>query len=468
MSDVPPMYSIGVQSPEKGRRDEVVTYRAKSSGGLARGAGARRGSGVGRLGSMDAESHNHQPSTTEADQNSSLESLGGSNQSTPTHSHLLGSTKGLRSSDRTADRKRSSGLGNITHSSTLPASMRPRSQSMSGASGSRYSRGGTKSTLPTEKDTRQLSSHMKSMGLGPRVPLATSLSDSPRKGSTATSRTAHFASSDFSPEPSASLTMHGVSDRTASPIQLEPTLVEEEEEGEGEEGGEGSARGRTVPDRSPQRRQEKVVNSRVPIETESSAFKVDARELQVVLEATPRQSKSIVAKPQVKQTRSVSLPSSPSSSPARRRKLPSVPGADSTSDGNASKESLPMNQESRKPVEVQQTLTPASQRGDGRTQSTSPIATNRGSQGGDPYLTERSVSTMALTGGSGGVEEQMTSPRTSNATSLKHTVSLKEKPTQGIISVSMLLYVHICILSVMQTVCISRLASFIAIPNILK
>lgn len=438
-----PMCSVDVESQETVKRsEEVVTYRAKSTGGLVRGVGARRASGVGRLGSIDADSRtttHHQPLATDTDRDSSLESLGGSNQTTPTHSPLLGSTKVLRSSDRTADRSRSSGLGNITHSSTLPASMRPRSQSMSGASLSRHGRGGTKSTLPTdrdrraaESDARHVSSHMKSMGLGPRVPLATSLSDSPRRRSPVTGHTGHFVGSDVSPEHPTSLSVHGVGGRTASPIQLESTLVEEEEV-DGVEGGE-SEGGGTVLEGSP-RRQQQVVKSRVPIETQSSAFKVDARELQVVLEAAPQPSKSIVATPPAaKQTHSISLPSSPSSSPGRRRKLPIPPGADLPSSSSIPKESLPMNEDSRKLV--QQTLAPGLQRGDGRAQSTSPIAATRVSQREDPCLIERSVSTMALTGGSGRVEGQMTSPRSSNTTTLKHTISsLKEKSAQGIYNI---------------------------------
>ena len=379
---------------------DIVTYRAKSS--LVRGA--RRGSGVGRSSWMTAENRHGDAVNVDHDSSSGSDS----NQSTPTHSPLLGSTAALRSSDRTTDRSRTSGMGNISRSSTLPASIRQRSQSMSGTITTHRGRGGTKPTLPgarVDSDTQQDMSRMKLMGLGPRVPLATSRTDSPRRGSL-TNHTAHLVSGEVMSKTSVTARVPPV--RNPSPVQVEPALIEEDEDG----GREGEGRGSMTPEGSPVRcRVGHVVKSRVPIETESAAFRVDARELQgVILEANPRQSvsKSIVATAWTKQQRSVSLPGSPSRSPVRQK----------------TNERLTVAQISpRKHPNLPETLTTSHlQRSNVRAQSASPIVAR---QGGDPCLSERSV-LMALAE-SGAADAQARS----NGTGIKHTVSFKEKPTQG-------------------------------------
>ena len=369
------VFIIGVDQGQDGSQKEVVTYRAKSS--LARGDRSARHARVQRANSVIVDNRED-----------SSESLS----TTPTHSPLLGSTRALGNSDRS----RSSGLGNVANSSTLPASIRrSRAQSMSGASTTTGSRSGrTKPATSGDKkessgSQQQSLSHIKSMGLGPRVPLAKSLSDSPRRGSAGASRiAAGLASPKTSPA-------HGLA-RNPSPIQLESTLMEEDEDGE--EGGSGSSRGGGSLARQSVGQ---TVKSRVPIETESAAFQVDVSELEIVLEARPRRQSIVVASaPATKPQQSVSLPCSPSRSPARQKTAPELTG---------------------------------------HAQSTSPVATGVRDERGTPCLSERSSSAMGLVGGRGGGGEReggageeidgfSTVPRRSSA---KHSVSFKEQSKHG-------------------------------------
>lgn len=400
------------QRGEEQKKSEVVTFRAKSSS-LTRG-NARRG--IARSQSISSESRHHQK-PIDVDQESS-ESCGGSNLSTPNHSPMLGSIRTLRNSDRTTDRSRSSGLGNITHSSTLPASIRRRAQSMSEATPQSSRDGKTTDSCP-----RQKSSHQKSVGLGPRVPLATSKTDSPAlpRGTCGT-RTAHLVSGDLTPKsPATQRGSHPA--RNPSPIQLESTLLEEDEEGQD-------------PGSPVKRHVDQTVKSRVPMETESAAFKVDTRELQVTLEATPGLSvgRSIVAvPPQPVSLGSSSLPNSPSGSPSRQRRLPTVPGSNSNSPTGAvtAPSGTTLTHNPRKLPELPQSLTPFAQQSVNRAQSTSPIV-NRNQRESGRNLGGRSMSTLALAGGvvserDGGSSPSMTLPRR-----IKHTVSFKEKSTQGL------------------------------------
>ena len=393
---------------------EDVTYRAKSS--LARGDPANRG------GRRRVQRANTIILDSRGDSSDAL-----SNQSTPTHSPLLGSTHALRSSDRTGDRtgdrSRTSGLGNITHSSTLPASIRRRSQSMSGPSttGSKSSRNTGKSRDLNNPQQQSLS-HMKSIGLGPRVPLATTLSDASRRGSGV--MRPRSASPKSSPVRCGGIV--GVNPaRNSSPIQLDSTLVEEDEELE--EGVE-TVSGKTG-DSSVRQQVGNTVQSRVPIETESAAFKVDASELEIILEAKPRRQSIVVSSPPptTKQQRSVSLPSSPSGSPARQRRSLIVPAPEleSTDGAGTATASSPSTPAQRKLPELPHNLAPFYS----RTQSTSPIAATKRE---DPCLSGRSSSSMALAEGGGGREVVgdgfLTLPRRHSA---KNTVVFKEQSKQG-------------------------------------
>ena len=368
---------------------------------------------------------------------SNLESL---NLTTPTRSPVPAwGGRGL--GDQVCDR--SSGLGNVALSSTLPASIRQRSQSVDGASGTpptprrgaRSTKGGSgDSNIGSSSSSSSQLAKMKSMGLGPRVPLATSLGDSPHKRPGGRASPVHLVSEDHSPRssPLAPRTSSSggnpaiIHPRNPSPVHLQSTLVEEEEEEEEE--------GLKSPTRQQERRQhvEITVKSRVPIETESSAFQVDASELEVVLEATTPRRRSIVALPQspVRQSPS-SVPGSPMDSPVGKRKLPITPG--STPESNGARNSLlPATHSLQK---LPNSLTPATLQT--RAHSTSPIAvTNRGGGGGgEEVLSGRSSSAMVLSAGEGGergdvVDGAATLPRGST-TGSRHTVSEK-LPTQGI------------------------------------
>ena len=357
---------------------------------------------------------------------------------TPTRSPVL--AWGGRGSDVP---DRSSGLGNIALSSTLPANVRRRSQSVSGATrtpptpqrvGRSPKEGGRDSNNVSPSSSSSSSQQsslemMKLMGLGPRVPLATSLGDSPHKRSGGRGSPVHLVSEDHSPRssPLAPRTSGGgIHPRNPSPIHLQSTLVEEEEEEEEVEGGP----------RSPTRQQmETMVKSRVPIETENSAFQVDASELEVVLEATtPRRRSIIVALPPSPVRKSPSsAPGSPMDSPAQKRKLPATPG--STPESDSVKDlSTPVTPSPQRPPN---NLTPATQQT--RAHSTSPIVTNRGrgggGEGGEPCLSGRSSSAAALSVGGGEVEGgemvdgAATLPRGGSTSGSRHTVSYNEKST---------------------------------------
>ena len=418
------------ESPHQ-RSEEVVTYRAKSS--LPRGV-ANGGRRYGRSNSTVTDGNNQESGTTLA---------------TPTRSPLPGGWG-----------DRSSGLGNVALSSTLPARVRQRSQSVGGATwtpptprrlagggggrsgkeGSGESAGGGSTTSSSQQSP---TAQMKSMGMGPRVPLATSLGDSPHRRSGGRGSPIHLVSEDHSPRtsPLAPRTIGAgmTHPRNPSPIHLQSTLVEEEEEEEEEEGDPRS------PARQQQQKQqvETTVKSRVPIETESSAFQVDASELEVVLEATTPRRRSIVAVPQSPVRHSSSSASgSPLGSPVKNRKLPVTPG--STSESDSAKDSSPVSTPS--PQKPTGTLSPATTQQQ-RAHSTSPIVVkNRSSGVGEPCLSGRSSSTMALSGGGVAQEEVVegedrvdgaaTLPRGSTAGS-RHTVSYREKPTtQGQLQVN--------------------------------
>lgn len=375
-----------------------MTFRAKSNS-LVRSSRAH---------SMYLESRHRRPRVG-GDRESS-ESCGESNPSTPTDSQL-GSTRALRNSDRSTDRSRSSGLGNITHSSTLPASVRRRAQSMSDATprSSKAPPAG-RNARKADPNTRQKSDHQKSIGKGPRVPLATAQTDSPVHRGLVTC-SAHLVSGELTAESPVTLKSDGGHlGRNPSPIQLDSTLVEEDEEA-GETGGSSKAQESLVKQQADQ-----TVKSRVPIETESAAFQVDTRELQVTLEGIPRLSvgRSTTAAPL--QPGSTSLPNSPSGSPSRRSKLP------------------PPEPESTPPLSVTSihssaTPTPTSTKPEteGRAKSTSPIVGLPHGESESP-LSSRSMSTMALAGSEreDGQRSSMTLPRRN-----KHTVAFKEKSTKG-------------------------------------
>lgn len=386
----------GKQEQEsKEKQSEVVTFRAKSNS-LPRSPRAH---------SMYLESR-HRRHRGDVDRESS-ESCSESNPNTPTDSQLV-STRALRNSDRTTDRSRSSGLGNITHSSTLPASMRRRAQSMSETT-PRSSKVSPAARNGRKGDLRQKTDYQKSIGKGPRVPLATAQTDSPLHRSSV-SRTAHLMSGELTAESSVtSRSGGGHSGRNPSPIQLESTLVEEDED-TGETGGNNKGQESLVKPRADQ-----TVKSRVPIETESAAFQVDTRELQVTLEAIPRLSvgKSITAAPL--QSGSTSLPNSPSGSPSRKSKPPpSQP--ESTSPA-----SVTSTQSSATPTHPSSEL-----KTEGRAKSTSPVVGVTRDDGEGP-LSGRSMSTMALAGTTEREGGERSSPRRN-----KHTVAFKEKTTKGI------------------------------------
>ena len=386
------------ESKEKQKESDVVTFRAKSNS-LVRSSRAH---------SMYLEGR-HRRHRVGGDRESS-ESCGESNPSTPTDSPL-GSIRALRNSDRSTDRSRSSGLGNITHSSTLPASVRRRAQSMSEATprSSKAPPAGRKA----DPNTRQKSDHQKSIGKGPRVPLATAQTDSPVHRSSVTN-SAHLVSGELTAESTiTSRSDGGHPGRNPSPMQLDSTLVEEDEE-VGETGGSSKAQESIVKQQADQ-----TVKSRVPIEIESAAFQVDTRELHVTLEGIPRLDvgRSTTAAPL--QPGSTSLPNSPSGSPSRRSKLP------------------PSEPEFTPPLSVTSTHssatpTPTSTKPEteGRAKSTSPVVGLPQGEDESP-LSGRSMSTMALAGltGSereGGQRSSMTLPRRN-----KHTVAFKEKSTKG-------------------------------------
>lgn len=390
------------ETKEKQKESEVVTFRAKSNS-LVRSTRAH---------SMYLDSR-HRRHRAGGDRESS-ESCGESNPSTPTDSQL-GSTRALRNSDRSTDRSRSSGLGNITHSATLPASVRRRAQSMSEATprSSKAPPAG-RNARKTDPNTRQKSDHQKSIGKGPRVPLAMAQTDSPVHRSSATC-SAHLVSGELTAEsPVTSRSDGGHLGRNPSPIQLESTLIEEDEEA-GETGGNSKAQESLVKQQADQ-----TVKSRVPIETESAAFQVDTRELQVTLEAIPRLSvgRSPTATPL--QPGSTSLPNSPSGSPSRRSALPP-----------------PSEPESTPPVSVtathsSTTPTPTSiePQTEGRAKSTSPIVGLTRGDGESP-LCGRSMSTMALAGLTGSEREGGQRSSTMLPRRNKHTVAFKEKSTIG-------------------------------------
>lgn len=354
----------GGDSPAK-----VDTYRARSS--LPRGIsnGGRR---VARPGSTIVDGNNR----------GSL---------TPDMSPLpLGSSDGHRN--------RSSGLGNVV--TVSPSPNKKRSQSVSGTTGTPPTGSEVKSGGGGDGAQQNVAA-IKSMGLGPRVPLATSLGDSPHRGSSG-GGAAHLVSEDHSPRssPLAPRTTggghhHHHHSKNHSPIHLQSTLVEEEEEEE--EGGENGSTATNSGDLGV----ETAVQSRVPIETESAAFKVDASELEIVLEATPRR-RSIVADPPSPVRRasssSSSHPGSPVDSPTHNSKSAGTPSQESPNE---------------QPV-VLDTLTPVVSRTDTRAHSTSPIVTKGR---GDSCLSGRSASTTALSGGGDGQD------------GIKHTA--KERSSQG-------------------------------------
>ena len=383
------------ERPGEEGEGEVVTYRAKSS--LTRGVA----NGVRRIGRSNS---------TVADGNRGTSD--DSSVATPTRSPQV------RSGERHG---RSSGLGNVALS-TLPASIRHRSQSVGGASAGTPPTPRRAGQQKREESERQSMMKIKAMGLGPRVPLAISLTDSPRRGSGGRTSPAHLFSEDHSPRssPLAPRTNSAPYPRNPSPIHLQSPLVEEEEEEE-----EGVASPTRVHSRHTV--VEHMVKSRVPIETESAAFKVDASELEVVLEAATPRRRSIVALPQ----QSASLPGSPMGSPARQRKLPMTPGStpeSTTTESTVSPTSSSSSSQSpRKLPRVPDNLAP--QHGNSaRAHSTSPVVTNRGSGGegerGGPCLSGRSASVMALSG-----ERESVDGGVAGRAKIRHSVSFKEKPT---------------------------------------
>ena len=408
------VYSVGIGIVQTGKKhkshgeekqSEVETYRAKSSS-LTRSANSRKGTGRSKSINLEGQS----PVDTDREFKSR------STQSTPTHSPLVGSGKALQSSDRS----RSSGLGNITHSSTLPANIRPRSQSTSGGTTSKSATHGGALNRKTDSNHQQKSAHNKSVGLGPRVPLGTSRTDSlssSQRGSVA-SHTPHIVSTDVTTRSSNSTPRGGSHTmRNPSPIQLDSTLVEEDEEGQEEEGEGG--RGRKRSSVKQKKLTEQTVTSRVPIDTESAAFQVDTRELQVTLEANPCLSvgRSTAASQPVQLVKqgSTSLPSSPSQSPAKHRRLSTVPGSNPPT-GNLQRSATPPTHNLRKSSEPQ-LLATFPEKSDSRAHSTSPGVDDTDQGRGNPCLSERSVS--------------MTLPR-NYSSSIKHTVSSKEKSARGL------------------------------------
>ena len=393
------------EEKEKERGDKEVIFRATSS--MARGV-ANGGRRVGRSNSTITDS---------------------SNLATPTRS-----PRALRSSERLSHQSRSSGMGNIALSSTLPTSVRQRSQSVGGATV-------TPPLRKTGSSTDRVSvAKMKAMGQGPRVPLATSLGDSPHQGSRGQSSPVHLVSEDHSPRSSplaprtAGYSATSTPLRNPSPINLHSTLVEEEEEDE--------VRSPTARDQGEREKSavvvEQMVKSRVPIETESAAFQVDASELEVVLEATPKRH-SIVALPSQRKNSSgssSSQPASPLGSPARQRKLPITPG--STPEGGADMKTLPSSSasSSRKLPQLPTGLAPANS---SRAHSTSPIVAKGESgrlesDGGAPSQIGRSASALGLT--EVVEKEGETQPDGSDAGGcsgasgrIRHTVRVKEKST---------------------------------------
>lgn len=379
------------EEQEDREKQEVLTFRAKSNS-LARSA---------RPHSMKNLDSRHRQHRVNVDRE-----LSGESSPCTTTDSQLGSTRALRNSDCSTDRSRSSGLGNVTHSSALPASVRRRAQSVSEAT-------------PRSRNTRKAVSnlgkkmdHPKSLGKGPRVPLATSKTDSPVHKSSGT-HSPHLVSGELTAKSPATPRNGGQPARNPSPIQLESTLVEEDEDG----GDTGGRKGQESPVK---RQADQTVTSRVPIETESAAFQVDARELQVTLEAIPRLSvgESIVAAPL--QSDSTSLPTSPSGSPSRKSKLP-LTGPESTP---------PTSTQTSATLTHSPNRLPEPHTG-GRAKSTSPIVGLNHGENESPLCNSRSMSTMALAGGTGGERESgqrssMTLPRKS-----KHTVIFKEKSTKG-------------------------------------
>ena len=419
-----------------------------------------------RSNSIDVAGRNRQMQV-EVDEDS--ESYSGSSPSTPTRSPLLGTTRGLRSSDRSNDRNKRSGMGNIAHSATLPIHLRHRSQSVSEPR-TRTGRTGEGNAVSGRKRgdsvSKQLSLPSKSPSpLGPRVPLGTSLTDSPvlrssrdSAGSRSSrdssgSRGAHMVvgGGELSPKTS---TPRAHPPRNPSPIQLDATLMEEDEEeaeagaeaGEGKSGKENKVSGSTA-----KREASQVVKSRVPIETESAAFQVDARELQITLEACPGLSvkRNIVVSRQPVKQNSSSAPSSPNISLSR--KVP--PNRPSTEE--AGNKSLPDDNTAAQPSsgrklpELPQSLSPFSRgnSSNSRAHSTSPIVGSHGRDSTDG-LSDHSASTLALSGGLGngreggsGLVSSMSLPRRN-----RHRVSFKENSAQGLTTpaclVTLLIVIH--------------------------
>ena len=412
-----------------------------------------------RSNSIDVACRNRQMQV-EVDEDS--ESYSGSSPSTPTHSPLLGTTSN--------NRNKRSGMGNIAHSATLPIHLRHRSQSVSeprtrtGRSGRTGEGSAVSGRRRGDSVSKQLSLPSKSPSpLGPRVPLGTSLSDSPVLRSSrdsAGSRSSRDSSGsrgaqvvvgggELSPKTS---TPRAHPPRNPSPIQLDATLMEEDEEeveeeteaGEGKSGKENKVSGSTA-----KREASQVVKSRVPIETESAAFQVDARELQITLEACPGLNvrRNIVVSRQPVKQNSSSAPSSPNISLSR--KVP--PNRPSTEE--AGSKSLPDDNTAAQPSsgrklpELPQSLSPFSggNSSNSRAHSTSPIV---GSQGRDSTdgLSDRSASTLALSGGLGssreggsGLVSSMSLPRRN-----RHRVSFKENSVQGLTTclVTLLIVIH--------------------------